>query len=94
MTEVPRIVSTSPLRGENVFGTFTARARAGSPGPNSTIALKITRSGKTVFSAPNVNTKRGVTVRGLRRGTYTATWTLIDANGDTRTATTQFIQQR
>ena len=59
-----------------------------------TIALKITRSGKTVFSAPNVNTKRGVTVRGLRRGTYTATWTLIDANGDTRTATTQFIQQR
>ncbi len=65
-----------------------------SPGPNSTIALKITRSGKTVFSAPNVNTKSGVTVRGLRRGTYTATWTLIDANGDTRTATTQFIQQR
>jgi hypothetical protein len=94
MTEVPKIVSTSPLNGANLFGTFTARARAGSPGPNSTIALKITRSGQTVFSAPNVNTKRGVTVRGLRRGTYTATWTLIDANGDTRTATTQFIQQR
>ena len=101
MTEVPLIVSTSPLNGENVFGTFTARARAGFPGPNNTIipndariALKITRSGKTVFSAPNVNTKSGVKVSGLRRGTYTAIWTLIDANGDTRTVVTQFIEQQ
>ena len=101
MTEVPSIVSTSPLRGENVSGTFTARARAGFPGPNNTtipndarIALKITRSGKTVFSAPNVNIKGGVNVKGLRSGTYTATWTLIDANGDTRTRLTQFFEQR
>jgi hypothetical protein len=94
MTEVPRIVSTSPLNGANVFGAFTARARAGSPGPNSTIALKITRSGKTVFSAPNVNTRSGVKVSGLRRGTYTAIWTLIDANRDTRTVVTQFIEER
>jgi hypothetical protein len=94
MTEVPRIVSTSPLNGANVFGAFTARARAGSPGPNSTIALKITRSGKTVFSAPNVNTRSGVKVSGLQRGTYTAIWTLIDANRDTRTVVTQFIEER
>ena len=101
MTAVPLIVSTSPLRGENVSGAFTARARAGFPGPNNTtipnharIALKITRSGKTVFSAPNVNTKSGVKVSGLRSGTYTATWTLIDANGDTRTRLTQFFEQR
>jgi hypothetical protein len=39
------------------------------------------------------NTQGGVTVRGLQRGTYTAHWTLIDANGDTRTAATQFIEQ-
>jgi hypothetical protein len=101
MTEVPLIVSTSPLKGENVFGTFTARARAGFPGPNNTItpnhakiALRITRSGKTVFSAPNVDTNGGVKVSGLRRGTYTATWTLTDANGDTRTVMTQFIEQQ
>jgi hypothetical protein len=101
VTDVPVILSISPLRGENVSGTFTARARAGLPGPNNTIipndariALKITRSGKTAFSAPNVNTKGGVKVSGLRRGTYTATWTLIDANGDTRTVVTQFFEQR
>jgi hypothetical protein len=100
MTEVPFIVSTTPPAGENVFGTFTARARAGFPGPNNTIvannariALQITRSGKVVFSAANVDTKGGVTVRGLQHGTYTAHWTLIDANGDTRTVATQFIEQ-
>jgi hypothetical protein len=79
MTEVPLIVSTSPPNGENVFGAFTARARAGFPGPNNTIianhariALRIARSGKTVFSAANVDTERGVKVSGLRRGSYTA----------------------
>jgi hypothetical protein len=101
MTEVPLIVSTSPPQGENVFGAFTARARAGFPGPNNTIipnhariALRIASSGKTVFSAANVDTKGGVNVSGLRPGTYTATWTLIDANGDTRTVVTQFIEQQ
>jgi hypothetical protein len=100
-TEVPLIVSTSPSQDENVFGTFTARARAGFPGPDNTtipndarIALRITRSGKTVFSAPNVNTKGGVKVSGLTPGTYTAIWTLIDANHDTRTLVTQFFEQR
>ena len=100
VTEVPLIVSTTPLNDENVFGTFTARARAGFPGPNNTIilnnaaiALKITLSGKTVFSASNVNTKGGVRVSGLKPGTYTATWTLTDANGDTRAVATQFIQE-
>ncbi len=44
-----------------------------------------------MFSAKNVDTKRGVRVSGLKRATYTATWTLIDANGDTRTMVTDFI---
>ena len=95
------IVSSTPPRGAKVFGKFTARARAGFQGPNNKIipndariALRITRSGKTVFSAANVDTKGGVTVAGLRRGTYTAIWTLIDANGDTRTVVTQFIEQQ
>jgi hypothetical protein len=100
MTEVPLIVSTSPLNGENVSGPFTARARAGFRGPDNTIianhariALRITRSGQTVFSAPNVDTAGGLNVRGLQRGTYTAIWTLIDGNGDTRTMATQFFEQ-
>jgi len=46
-----------------------------------------------VFSAPNVNTRNGVKVSGLRSGTYTAIWTLTDANGDTRTVVTQFFEQ-
>jgi hypothetical protein len=101
MTEVPLIVRVSPPRGENVFGTFTAMARAGFRGPNNTIilnnaaiALKITLSGTTVFAARNVNTKGGVRVSGLKPGTYTATWTLTDANGDTRTVQTQFIEEK
>lgn len=94
MIEVPLIVSTSPSEDENVFGPFTARARAGLSGPNTRIALLIKRSGKTVFSAGNVDTKSGVKVSGLRSGTYTAIWTLIDANGDTRTVVTQFFEQR
>jgi hypothetical protein len=101
MTEVPLIVRVSPPRGENVFGTFTALARAGFRGPNNTIilnnaaiALKIAINGTTVFSARNVNTKGGVRVSGLKPGTYTATWTLTDANGDTRTVLTQFIEEK
>jgi hypothetical protein len=93
VVEVPSIVRISPSRGENVSGAFTARARAGFAGPNTTISLRITRSGKTVFSARNVDTKSGVNVSGLRRGTYTAIWTLTDANGDTRTVVTQFFEQ-
>lgn len=46
-----------------------------------------------MFSARNVNTNDGVRVSGLGRGTYTATWTLTDANGDTRTVVTQFFEQ-
>jgi hypothetical protein len=92
-TEVPSIVATAPLDGENVTGAFTARASAGSPGPNTTIALQISDSGgTTVFSAANVNTAGGVAVSGLQAGTYTATWVLTDANGDTRTTVTQFFE--
>jgi hypothetical protein len=43
-----------------------------------------------VFSAKNVDTRNGVKVSGLKSGVYEARWTLIDANGDTRTMFTQF----
>jgi hypothetical protein len=96
-TEVPLITRTTPRNGDAVASTFIALARAGFPGPNNTtipnhapIALKIMRSGKTVFTASNVDTKNGVKVSGLKAGVYEARWTLTDANGDTRSFVTQF----
>jgi hypothetical protein len=104
MTEVPHVLDTSPIEGENTYGTFTALAESGIPGPNNTtistdgfttIALSIAKSsgGKPVLSARNVDTPNGVKVTKLKPGAYTATWTLVNLNGDTRTVTTRFIEQ-
>ncbi len=102
-TEVPDVEDTSPMLGETVYGTFTALAESGFPGPDnsvapdatSTVALTIRHSsgGAPVKTFINVDTANGVTVSGLSPGTYTATWTLHDANGDTRTVTTRFVEQ-
>jgi hypothetical protein len=90
------------MEAETVYGTFTALAETGFAGPNnttvpdnSTVALSIAKSsgGSPVFKASNVNKSSGVTVKGLKPGTYTATWTVKDANGDTRTVTTRFVEQ-
>ena len=102
--EVPDIEDTSPLQGETVYGSFTALAESGLPGPHnsiiptdgtSQIALSIAPAGggSPVFTAGNVDTASGISVRALKPGTYKATWTLSDANGDTRTVTTRFIEQ-
>lgn len=103
-TEVPDVEDTSPMEGETVYGEFLAIAESGLPGPNNTviptdstskIAVSIARAsgGAPVFTAGNVDTINGVTVKGLETGTYRATWTLTDANGDTRTVTTRFVEQ-
>jgi hypothetical protein len=103
-TEVPDIEDTSPLQGETMSGAFIALAESGLPGPNntitptdstSTIALRIApmSGGAPVFTAANVDTVSGASVPVLSPGTYKATWTLTDANGDTRTVTTRFIEQ-
>jgi hypothetical protein len=103
-TEVPDVENTSPLQGETVYGSFTALAESGLPGPNNTviptdgtsrIALSIApaRGGSPVFTADNVDTPSGVSVGALAPGAYQARWTLSDANGDTRTVTTRFIEQ-
>jgi hypothetical protein len=101
-TEVPDLEDTSPMEGETVYGRFTALAETGFAAPdnsvtpdNSAVALSIKKSsgGSAVFTASNVNTTGGVTVKGLKPGTYIATWTVKDANGDTRTVTTRFVEQ-
>jgi hypothetical protein len=102
-TEVPQLEGTSPLGDANLYGKFVALAQVGLPGPHGStipsgarVALSITpaSSRRVVFHAANVNTASGVAVTGLRAGTYRATWVVIDANGDTRTVVTGFVQVR
>jgi hypothetical protein len=104
-TEVPDIENTSPANGEVVYGPFNALARSGLPGPvhtivpadsTSKISLVITRasSGRVVDRLRNVDTKNGARVPALKPGSYRATWTLADANGDTRTVTTRFVEEQ
>lgn len=101
VTTVPRIRFTAPLQDETLYGRFIASAQSGLPGPHGTvsaqgtpIALWITPAGspRTVFSAANVDSARGVAVAALAAGTYVAHWRLRDANGDTRTLSTRFTE--
>jgi hypothetical protein len=92
VTEVADVADTSPMEGETVYGAFTALAEA-SDGA-SPIALEIDDSnGADVLSSNNVDTANGVSVPALSPGNYTATWTVGDPNGDTRTVSTRFIEQ-
>jgi hypothetical protein len=102
-TEVPDVTDTSPMQGETVDGPFVAIAESGLPGSNnsvtptdstSKIALSIAKAsgGAAVFTATNVDTATGEAVTTLAPGTYKAAWTLTDANGDTRTVTTRFVE--
>jgi hypothetical protein len=103
-TEVPDIQNTSPMQGETMYGKFTALAESGLIGPfntlfptdqSSMIGLSIVpSSGRSpVFTARNVDTPTGVAVPALTPGTYTAAWTLSDANGDLRFLDTRFVEQ-
>jgi hypothetical protein len=102
-TEVPLIDGTAPLEDATLYGRFIALAQTGLQGLNGStltararVALTITRSGarRPAFRAANVAERRGVWVRRLRPGSYHAKWVLIDANGDTRTLRTQFVEAR
>ena len=95
--------ATAPNADGTVYGPFRALAQTGLPGPNGTlfatgtrVELTITRVGRRrpVFRARNVDTPRGVPVRGLARGVYVARWVVIDANADTRTVLTKFVEER
>ncbi len=99
-TQVPDFRRTIPVDGATLYGDFLALATASLPGPHGAvtpvaagISLTITPTGSgiPVFHADNVDT-RGVPVRGLPAGSYRAEWVLSDANGDTRTIETQFVE--
>ena len=101
-TQVPLIASTAPLQDETMYGDFIASAQSSLPGAHGStvaagtpIALTIRAAGgrRAVFRAADVDTVRGVPVRGLSTGAYIATWVLHDSNGDTRTVHTRFTEQ-
>jgi hypothetical protein len=101
-TQIPRLRFTSPSDGATLYGPFTALAGAGIATPQhavissgAAVAVTITPSsgGPAVFRAANVNTGAGVPVAGLAPGTYRAKWVLSDANGDTRTVLTAFVEE-
>jgi hypothetical protein len=100
-TEVPTIEGTAPVQNATLYGPFVALAEAGLPGPHNTviptrarIAVTITQAGShhAAFHAANVDTAGGARVSGLAPGSYGAEWVLTDANGDTRTVHTKFVE--
>lgn len=102
-TEVPMFLGTAPVQNATLYGNFIALAQTGIPGPNgstiatqSRVSLTISRPGRRspVFRAANVGTARGVAIPELPTGSYHARWVLTDANGDSRTFSTQFVEAR
>lgn len=93
VTEVADVANTSPLDGETMYGSFTAMALASDGSSPIGLAVAPASGGKAVFTSSNVDTANGAAVKGLAPGNYLATWTVRDANGDTRTVTTHFLEQ-
>jgi hypothetical protein len=101
-TEVPELGSISPTPGETVYGRFVALAQPVLPGAHggtypvpARVSLAIARRGSrhVLVRAADVQRAQGVSVAGLTPGVYTAVWTLTDPAGDTRTVTSDFIQE-
>ncbi len=92
-TSVATLANSSPMEAETMYGTFTALAEASEGKPLVALSIATSEGGPAVFSASNVDTAAGTQVSGLEPNTYTATWTISSANGDTRTLTTRFMEQ-
>jgi hypothetical protein len=95
IAEVGKATFTEPLSGETMYGSFTAHA-SGTPGePVITLTIAAGWDGKgKKLRLGNVDTPSGLRVKGLAPGSYVASWTVHDANGDTRTVSTRFVEHR
>jgi hypothetical protein len=98
-TEVPVLRVTSPTPGETLYGPFVAFAQpalAGGGDVAASVTLAISRRGsrRVLRRVRGLQRLDGVSVTGLPRGVYTATWTVTDANGDTRTTQSPFVEER
>jgi hypothetical protein len=95
-TEIPHFAFVSPANAASLYGRFIALAQI-APGthPGATVSLQITRARSTHPSIQlrDVSNRQGVGVRPLPAGLYHATWTITDANRDTRTLHTIFVQE-
>jgi hypothetical protein len=102
-TVVPQLESLSPNAGATLYGRFIAQAQPVLPGFNdsaygarATVSLSVHRVGsaRRLVFVRNVARAGGRRVRALPRGAYDATWVLTDANGDTRTVHSRFVEAR
>jgi hypothetical protein len=97
-TEVPVLAVTSPAPGATLYGPFTAFAQPRLPGGGN-VAARVTLSiarrgtGRVLDRLSGLQRLEGVRVTGLPRGVYTATWTVTDLNGDSRTTQSPFVQE-
>jgi hypothetical protein len=91
-TKVAKLIDISPIEGETMYGKFLAVAQP-SDG-QAPVSLVILKGHKTVFRARNVGKRRGVPVRALPTGSYTAVWTVRDRSGDSRVYITRFVAER
>jgi hypothetical protein len=102
-TVVPQLESFSPNDGATLYGAFDAAAQTVLPGFDDSaygvrarVSLSVRRVGfkhRLVF-VRNVAVGGGVRVRGLAPGAYDASWVLTDANGDSRTILSRFVEAR
>jgi hypothetical protein len=100
-TELVGEASLSPNNGATLYGSFVAAAEPALFGPNQsvipargTVSLTVRplHSKRRVLFLRNVATGTGVTVDGLARGVYSATWVVTNVNGDTVTVQTRFVE--
>lgn len=92
-TEVANLLGTAPMEGETMYGGFVALAEASDGSSPVAVSIAPAGGGAPVFTSSNADTASGVEVGAFKAGVYKATWTVSDANGDTRTVTTHFIEQ-
>jgi hypothetical protein len=93
VTEVADVANTSPMQGEIVYGAFTALAEATDGVSPVAVSIAPSSGGAPVFENANVDSANGEAVPALNPGTYTATWTVTNDNGDTRTEMTRFVEE-
>jgi hypothetical protein len=102
-TVVPQLQSFSPNDGATLYGGFLVTAQPvlqgfsdSSYGARATVSLSVRRAGSKhpLLFVRNAAVEGGDRVHGLPRGAYDATWVVSDANGDTRTVQSRFVEAR
>jgi hypothetical protein len=94
LTTPATVLNTSPLEGENVYGTSVV-AFADVDQASAPVALSFgPRGGAKTAASGNANSAAGAVMTGIVAGTrYDATWVATNANGDTSAFGTKFNGQ-